>query len=467
MGKYLSCGKYNHYYKYIILAIVFGLISSSLFGYGYCNYINIIYFGRVYPDDIRSTQESLSHHIIIHNIYRNFGILIISIILTKYVEKNTKSEKIEELDINNNKITNSIELIYKENIAFKSNKSFLFFSFIILLFNIQDILSNIYFDFDLREFNLWALDLPLFSYFNYKLLNNPHYGHHKLAIYICLIFPLLQKIIHIFSLVFSKDYEKFIYNKYKALSFIGIFSYLIIILIKSYTLTKIKIYMEFNYISPTKILLNIGIIGTLINIIIMIAFTFIKCGTVNDIDIHLCNVDDNGNRKESYLENFYLYFKILNNTEYYNIIISIFSNLIGVFTYYGCIYFYILTIKYLSTIHTIIYSSVYSFIIRIVAFIISSSINSYFDKEEKFTPLASTLSTISDVFSCIGILIYCEIIELNFCKFNYFLRRNIMIRSEEETNINNNSDNLLDDEKDLEIEESNCKMINLVSHSNK
>ena len=225
--------------------------------------------------------------------------------------------------------------------------------------------------------------------------------------------------------------------------------------------------MEFNYISPTKILLNIGIIGTLINIIIMIAFTFIKCGTVNDIDIHLCNVDDNGNRKESYLENFYLYFKILNNTEYYNIIISIFSNLIGVFTYYGCIYFYILTIKYLSTIHTIIYSLVYSFIIRIIAFIISSSINSYFDKEEKFTPLASTLSTISDVFSCIGILIYCEIIELNFCKFNYFLRRNIMIRSEEETNINNNSDNLLDDEKDLEIEESNCKMINLVSHSNK
>ena len=94
--KYISCGKYNNYYKYILLTILFYLLSTSLFGNGNCNDSNLIFIAQLYPDEAKTTQENLSHHIIIHNIYRNFFIIIISIILYSYEKYKSISEKIEE-----------------------------------------------------------------------------------------------------------------------------------------------------------------------------------------------------------------------------------------------------------------------------------------------------------------------------------------------------------------------------------
>ena len=37
---------------------------------------------------------------------------------------------------------------------------------------------------------------------------------------------------------------------------------------------------------------NFGFIGILINIIIMLIFSYNKCTTINDIDIHLCNITE-------------------------------------------------------------------------------------------------------------------------------------------------------------------------------
>ena len=39
----------------------------------------------------------------------------------------------------------------------------------------------------------------------------------------------------------------------------------------------------------------------------------------------------------------------------------------------------------------------------------------------------------SDLMSIIGFLIYIEIIELNFCDFNYNLRKNIILRGDKDT----------------------------------
>ena len=109
MAKYISCGKYNNYYKYILLTIFFSFLSTTLFGNGYCNDSNLIFIAQSYPDKAKETQITLSHHIIIHNIYRNFFIIIISIILYKYEKYRTKSEKDEEAA----KQT-GIELIYED-----------------------------------------------------------------------------------------------------------------------------------------------------------------------------------------------------------------------------------------------------------------------------------------------------------------------------------------------------------------
>ena len=110
MSKYISCGKYNNYYKYVFLTIFFSLLSNALFGNGNCNDSNLIFIAQLYPHEAKTTQLNLSHHIIIHNIYRNFFIIIISIILYNYEKYRSKSEKDEETA----KQTGSIELIYED-----------------------------------------------------------------------------------------------------------------------------------------------------------------------------------------------------------------------------------------------------------------------------------------------------------------------------------------------------------------
>ena len=108
---FCSCGKYNNYYKYIFLSVLFCIISTILFGYGYCNDSNFINIAQIFLDETKA--KLFSYHIIIHNIYRNFMVLIISIILYYYEKYISKSYKNKEESKNI-----GIELIY-ENIEEK------------------------------------------------------------------------------------------------------------------------------------------------------------------------------------------------------------------------------------------------------------------------------------------------------------------------------------------------------------
>ena len=56
----------------MFLTILFNLLSNALFGNGYCNDSNSIFIAKLYPDETKRIQDNLSHHIIIHNMYRNF-----------------------------------------------------------------------------------------------------------------------------------------------------------------------------------------------------------------------------------------------------------------------------------------------------------------------------------------------------------------------------------------------------------
>ena len=83
--------------------------------------------------------------------------------------------------------------------------------------------------------------------------------------------------------------------------------------------------------------------------------------------------------------------------------------------------------------------------------------NSYFS-QTSFDTLIFIITTISDICSVVGILIYCEIIELNFCRYNYFLRRNIIKRGEVESKKfkkNGAFGDIIEEEKDVDTEESN------------
>ena len=466
MGKYFTWGKFNNYYKYILLTVLFGFISNVLFGPGYCNDSEKIFLAHLYPDETEKTQIALSQHIIIHNIYRYIIILIISIILNIYEKNSSKNQKKEDNNRNTSvQLNPEIELIYDEEIGKEKQKPGLLFLLVIFIYIIQDTLTLFYFQFDLSEFNLWILELPLLSFFNYKLLKFKIYSHHKLAIYTSVILCLIMKIIQLFIFVFSVKYKDYVYNNYKFLYFVGIFYYLFTMILRAYSITEMKVYMDFKFIPLSKLLIVMGILGVIINLIIMFIFSYNKCATIYDIDIHLCNVVENDNREDAYFENYFIYFKILKDSiddgRAYEVVIEFFSSFFGSLTYFFYTYFYILVIKYLSSVHYMFYILTYTFAIQVINGFVSIIKSSYFN-ENDFNIFIFITAAISDIVACFGILVYCEIIELNFCNLNYNIRRYIISRSEmnskEDISLSDKSNTieyLLEDEKDDQNEESN------------
>ena len=273
----------------------------------------------------------------------------------------------------------------------------------------------------------------------------------------------------LFAYAFSEDYKDLIFNKHRFLYPIGIFSYIIIIVLRSYSVTGIKLFIDIKYISQNKILIVKGALGILINAIIMAISSYKNCGTIDNIDIHLCNVleDNSNNRDVTYLENVITYFNTLNYSidigRYYEVIIEVFISLIDSVSHYCYIYFYFLVIKHLSSSHTIFQSFAYSFAVRFLTIIISFISKTNFSKMELNT-FTFIIATISDVCAAIAIFVYLELIELNFCDFNLNLRWKIIERSEEDTDLDLNRNttihSILDDENDNENADTKLLRIN-------
>ncbi len=89
----------------------------------------------------------------------------------------------------------------------------------------------------------------------------------------------------------------------------------------------------------------------------------------------------------------------------------------------------------MTTFHIIFQSFTYSFAVRVLQIIVSIFTSSY-SNQYSFNVLTFIIGLISDSCAALCIFIYLEIIELNFCTFNYNLRRKIRDRSKLDLEIN-------------------------------
>ena len=194
MVKYIKCGKYNIHYKYILLATLFCFLSTIILGYGYCNDSELLKFPKT------DGQNLLYLHKIIHNIYLNMGIVIISIILYNYEKFTFTNDKKKEKAHNA-----GIKLIHEDTEKKLEKKSLFKIILIIILYIIQDILTIFFFQNDFRTLNLWILELPLLSYFNVKLLKIKIYGPHIFSMVLSVSVCLVTKIIIILIFAFSEE----------------------------------------------------------------------------------------------------------------------------------------------------------------------------------------------------------------------------------------------------------------------
>ena len=301
-------------------------------------------------------------------------------------------------------------------------------------------------------------ELPILSYLNLKILNYKIFNHQLLAIYIncfCLIYKIVTFIILIFFSS-AKIYKEYCNNPW--LIFIGIFFYFLIMIPRAYAITKLKVLMDIKYISPYKILIIFGIIGTIISTAVGIISSFIKCGSIESYDIYFCNIKKK-DTDETYFENIPLYWEtITEGTNYFFIEMLLF--LIGIITNFIFQLFYVIVIKILTPIHIIFLNLTYTFFLRIIASF-SAMIKG---KKEGNSINNVILSILLIIFEIIinaivifALLVYLEIIELKFCNYNYNLRENIIQRSLEEYELNKvpSISKNIDEEEENNLEENN------------
>jgi hypothetical protein len=246
---------------------------------------------------------------------------------------------------------------------------------------------------------------------------------------------IILKIIKIFI---SKDaINGELIKAYKWLIPVGIIIHIIFMIERSYVLTKVKWYIDIKNISTNNILMAFNFIGTISFFCFTFIATFIKC-TDNKFGTKLCLVYQDIQNK--YYENFIIYFSEFKNIEAIEIVIELAAIICGSLIFFFKIVLHIFIIKYFSPIYIIFLQPLYFIsykIILIIATLISE--HSFFINTNKTKDgiiemrKRFFLDVLGDVLSCIAFLIYLEIFELNFCKCNYNLKKNIIKKGEIET----------------------------------
>ena len=468
MEKYLGFGKFSKYYYYILLTFFFEFLNDLLYGFNYLNYL-----GEAKLIDT-NTQKYFSWHHIIHQIFNYFGTFIFSFCFYKYEIYSFK----KDLNRNSpphilNKDLLGISLIHNDLEAYESNHNIMPCLIITFIWVLEELCIDIY-SYALKDLDFWMVELIIITYLNSYMFKKQIYKHQKCAIWFT-TFPCLLKILTIILSLFDNNKEiiPILYNVHRIFIPIGIIIYLILITLRSYVNTKIKYFMDFKYISQSKLLMYYGLMGLSICTIICIITTFVPCHNTNpeiEISDYICKIPFNNTNytksNEQYLDNFIIYFKTFSGkiSEDYSSIEILYEIIIiisGVITFFFQKYFAILVIKHLTPVHLIISVPLFYFFQKIVLVIWN-----YYKKELhdhsgiKFIHVKFIIDIFSDIFSIFEFLIYLEIIELKCCKMNINVKTNIQRRSfgesyginknKEQPSINNNENEEEDEEEEDE-----------------
>ena len=445
MAKFIQFGKWNKPNKYILFLIIFNVGKDFSFG---SHYVENFQYLKVFD------CGALSNSYYIHQIFCYFITSILAIFTYRKEYKNINNNSVEySLNKLENKINISqsldIELIHnKQEIQQVYPNKYLLTLIIIWVLN-EEILN--YFNTIFIHLDFWMLELIIITIFMYKILNLKIYKHQKLMLYLTSIPFILKLMTIIYSFLDENNYLdendlnnyrysdevdklKIIYVSYPWLVALGFIFYLFLIIIRSYVNTKIKWLIDLKYISPNKILIMYGVIGTIFCFFISLIATFISCGEVEqnskkyDFNNYFCKVKYDNNK---YLESFKTFFS--SSLEDKQIIQETITVIIGIISFFGYRFFSLMIIESLTPIHLIFSFPIYYLLNKSYLSVINVIKNgSAFVEGIKYVKEKCILDFCSDFISILGYLIYLDIIELNFCGLDFNLRREILQRGDKD-----------------------------------
>jgi hypothetical protein len=295
--------------------------------------------------------------------------------------------------------------------------------------------------------DFWMMELIIVHFFMKKMLKNEVYSHQKLMLWFCIV-PFILKLTTIIlsfcdegnfpnnnKYQYSNGIEKLkiIYVAIPWLWTLGLIIYSILIFLRSYINTKIKWLIDLKYISSIKIFILFNIIGFIFCTLISILVSFLPCDKFDEGDDfytfkdYFCTVHY---ENKKYLDNFIIYFKgLYSNPDNYLEIISL---VLGVIFFCFYKFFCLKVIEFLSPVYLIFSFPIYYVFNKIYLLFLNFFKSREWILDMKYSWPKLILDFSSDFFAIIGYLIYLEIIELHFCKFDYNIRRNINDRGDAE-----------------------------------
>jgi hypothetical protein len=315
------------------------------------------------------------------------------------------------------------EIIRKRNMATKGIKEnklnikfgfkdiliFIFILIILLIGNFFDCLTKKYQNeilfFSSCNFSIFFLVMFISSMLVYNI---SFYKHQFISVIIIILFGIIR------YMILAIKYGEF--SSYNSLIF-GFFFNIIYNTCESLGYGFIKKFGEKTYFSPYKICYMIGLINFFIILIIYFTISYIPYNKENEFFSFKYD-------ERFYFDNIYgIFYK-------YN-----FLQFIGLFFYYliypfAFILFNIILQKY-TICHIFFPFQAYEFFYNMVKY--------------KSYPIILFIFCIIGIFELFITLVFLEIIELNFCGLNTYIKRNIQLRAIEDINDN---DDLIKEEKE-------------------
>ena len=449
MGNFIGIGKCSKYYLYILGTVIFKTLNESLFSFNSIDTnVKLSLFGFI---------PYLSQHTLIKSLYRYLS-FIFGGALFLYISNKDSSNKKEIKKEDSHKSLKLKPLIYNKARGSKSNAKEILkvcFSYVI-----QDEIMQIMYLLKFSGYDIWTFDMIFILLFMEKYFSITLYKHQKFSIFFIIITstPLLI-ISSFFPLINNEELKdkntfqiiKYMVNEYFVI--VVLLAFIILSCLLSYARVNAKILMDYRYLSPYKVILYHGLVGSFSIIISLVVLSFTECqGDESKIKFY-CIKDTfnfNNNKTTYYYDSIFIYFNEINSTLnknkvnfYLEILLITPSYIIISFFEFTC---EILIIHYLNPIFILIRDNFLYGILKLIFLLIEpGSIDN--NQIIKFSILET-----AEFLALLGYSIYLEIIELRFCGLDKDLKKKIKERGIRDTIIskieenNSKSDSLIDKE---------------------
>ena len=482
----IGFGTFKLYYSYIFLLVFFKFLSDYIEGFNEKDY-----YKKPNEESFTDFGSIFAYHPLLRDFMYFLGATCCGLILYIIYRKIEKHRR-------NDSVTLETIMIIQNNLFGTKN----YFNFSNLL-----IISFIYsLNIILRTFlmsmkfdaGFWTLEILFVIFLTIRILKVKIGNHQKVTIFILSIIlfsvqianSLLPKTDHhckdeeCFD-TYLNDNNMYIFMEKKfgnfGWIFLIFFLYIIDFMMRDYSWVKLKFLMDVKTIPIFKIMLFIGIVGCIIIFIIFIFVTAFPCNTLENITMmdgnyvyidtkknvdfsrQVCGLIDYNEEKKTlsfYYDSLLIFLKDYSESNRQSLEI-------GIIPIYFIINLFInfsqgMILKHLDPNAMLVNINFNYLLSRMITYIKNDANEEYLTVEE------FVLLELCEILAIIAYMIYIELIELKFCRFDYDLKKTIEQRSIVDTRINllddidsNENPDTKRDDKNLHDEEKKTDKIEL------